>query len=269
MIVIAVAALVATAAPVEAPPVKAPPVKAPPVVAVSARPIAAASTKAKSVPDLSAMVAVFDKLFPPQPEPDPARLALARVTVRDGLMPPGAFGGAMGAMMGSMVDRVLAMKESDLDGVLPGTKSSKGAKSKPASNKTLHQKLVDEDPHFDERMRLTRGAIATEMTRLSAIVEPRLEEALARAVARRFDPRQLTDINVFFATDTGKALGKQYMALWFDPDLSRAMMAGIPDMIALAPGAIKRIEAATAGLPKAKKKPTPVVVTIPQDKRKR
>ena len=32
----------------------------------------------KSVPDMSAVFAMFDKLFPPQPDPDPARLALAR-----------------------------------------------------------------------------------------------------------------------------------------------------------------------------------------------
>ena len=53
------------------------------------------------------------------------------------------------------------------------------------------------------------------------------------------------------------------MALWFDPELSRAMMAGIPEMIALAPGAMQRIEAATANLPKLKAKTKAVIIDVP------
>ncbi len=244
MIAIAVAALVATATPV----------KAPPVVTTPATPSTTVTVKDPLL-DLKSMLAIFDRMFPAQADPDPARLALARVTVRQGLMPPGTFGKAMGGMMGSMVDRVLAMKPSDLDGLVPATKTAKGAKPAAASDKTLHQKLVEEDPHFDERMRLTRTAIEGELTRVSAIIEPRLQEGLARAVARRLDVAQLGDVNAFFATPSGRALGQNFLTLWIDPDLMRSMMAGLPEMIALAPGAIGRIEAATAHLPKPKPKP--------------
>ena len=255
MFVAAVAALIASSTPAAAAP----------IVAVHSIP---AATRSPTMPDLATMFAMFDKLFPPQPDPDPARLALARTTVHQGLLPSGSFGQAMGSVMGSMVDRVLAMKESDLADVLPHPKPAKGAQPKPPSTKSLHQSLIDDDPYFDERMRLTRGAIEAELVKLSAIVEPRLQEGLARAVARRFEARQLTDINAFFATDSGRALGKQYMALWFDPDLSRAMMAGIPEMIALAPGAMQRVEAATAGLPKPKVKAKPTEADVPAPKRK-
>lgn len=255
MFVAAVAALIASSTPAAAPP----------IVAVHAVPVA---TRTPTMPNLATMFAMFDKLFPPLPDPDPARLLLARTTVQQGLLPSGSFRQAMGSVTGAMIDRVLTMKESDFDGVLPHPKPAKGAKPKPPSTRTLHQSLIDDDPYFDERMRLTRGAIEAELVKLSAIVEPRLQEGLARAVARRFEARQLTDINAFFATDSGKALGMQYMALWFDPELSRAMMAGLPDMIALAPGAMERIEAATAGLPKPKAKAKAVVVDVPAPKRK-
>ena len=93
----------------------------------------------------------------------------------------------------------------------------------------------------------------TEFMRYSAIIEPRLRDGVARAVARRFDQRQLTDINAFFATDSGRAMGSQFLGLWFDPDLMRSMMAGMPEMMRLMPGAMERIGAATAHLPKPPK----------------
>ena len=255
MFVAAVAALVASSTPAAAPP----------IVAVHAAP---AATRSPTMPDLATIFAMFDKLFPPLPDPDPARLSLARTTVQQGLLPSGSFRQAMGSVTGAMIDRVLTMKESDFADIVPHGKPAKGEKPKPPSTRTLHQSLIDDDPYFDERMRLTRGAIETELVKLSAIIEPRLQEGLARAVARRFEARQLTDINAFFATASGKALGRQYMALWFDPDLSRAMMAGIPEMIALAPGAMERVEAATAGLPKPKSKAQPVEGDKPALKRK-
>ena len=223
-------------------------------------PVTIVTSNKAAQPDLSAMFKMFDKFFPPQPDPDPARLALARTTVL-GLLPPGTFGKAMGDMLGGMFERVLEMKESDFAD-MAALKSAKGAKATPPSNETLHQSLVAKDPYFDERMRLTRTAVEQELVGVSAIVEPKLRDRLARAVARRFDQRQLADINGFFATDSGKALGNQFLGMWFDPDLMRSMMATMPEMMIAMPGAIKRIEAATAHLPKPPKDHSKPVVNV-------
>lgn len=233
-----------------------PTVTAPPPVTVTFTPAAKGSA-----PDMAAMFKMFDKFFPAQPDPDPARLMLARTTV-EGLLPPGSFGKAMGDAMGGMFDRALLLKQSDFAGLSPG-KTAKGTKANPPSDETLHQSLVAKDPKFDERMRLTRAAVEKELVTISAIVEPKLRDGLARAVARRFDQRQLADINGFFATDSGRALGRHFLGLWFDPDLMRSMMKAMPEMVVAMPGAMERIEAATAHLPKppkakpvAKRKPT-------------
>lgn len=197
--------------------------------------------------DMATIVKMFDTMFPPQPAPDPARLVMAHTTAL-ALLPADALGKSMGGMMGSMFERLLDMRESELPGAKKG-----------ASTATLHQTLVAKDPYFDERMRLTRAAVTDEFMRLSAIIEPRMRDGIARTVARRFDQRQLADINAFFATPSGKALGAQFLALWFDPDLMRSTFAAMPDVVRLMPGAMERISAATAHLPKPPKpaKPAP------------
>ena len=204
-------------------------------------------TKGRAAPDMATMFKMFDKFFPVQPEPDPARLASARTTVLT-MLPPGSFGKSIDGVMGGMFERVLDMRESDF----PMSKDKSATKGV-RSDQTLHQSLVAKDPFFEERMRLTRAAVSKEFVTFSMIIEPKLRDGLARAVARRFDQRQLDDINRFFATDSGKALGNHFLGLWFDPDLMRSTMAAMPEMMIAMPGSIERIEAATAHLPKLPK----------------
>ena len=208
-----------------------------------------------SPPDLATMFRMFDKFFPPQPEPEPARLALARTTVR-GLLPPGSFGKAIGGVMGGMFDRVMNMSEADF-AELETKKGAKGAKPKLPSKASLRQSLAAKDPHFDERMRLTRGAVERELIMVSGILEPKMREGLARAVARKLDQRQLADTNAFLATDSGRALGGELFAMWFDPDLMRSMISATPEMMGAMPGVVERVTAATAHLPKPPKPSKP------------
>ena len=234
MLTVLLGALVATAAPTAPPSV-------PKTVIMTPAP------KRDAVPDLTAMLAMFDTMFPPQPEPDPARLPMAHSTALARL-PPGILAKSVTGSMGGLFDRVMAMREGDL----PGMKPAVGG----ASSLTLRQSLNAKDPHFDERARLTRAAMEAEFARFSAVIEPRMRDGIARVIARRFDQRQLTDINTFFATPTGKALGSQFLGMWFEPDLMRSTVTAMPDMIRLVPGSLERIQAATAHLPKPPQ-PTP------------
>ncbi len=191
------------------------------------------------------MLAVFEKLFPAQPDPLPQRLALSRVTVQ-GLFPDGTYAGMMDGMMDNVVDRILNLSEADF-----GMKPKDG---KPVSKATLREAALKDDPHFEERMRIMERVIGEEMAKISKIMEPKLREGLARSMARRFDEKQLTDINAFLATDSGRAYGKQSMAVWVDSDVMRAMVASFPEIMTAMPDAMKRLEAETAHLPKPKKK---------------
>jgi hypothetical protein len=194
--------------------------------------------------DFAKMLGMFDKMFPAGPEPDPARLALAKTTA-NGVLPSGTYAALFDDMMGGMVDRVLAMKPGDF---MPTTDKAKGNASL-----SLHDQMVKDDPYFDERMKIMRRVIGEELIKISAVMEPKLREGLARSIARRFDEKQLKDINLFLATDSGKAFAGQTMRMWIDPDVMRSMMQSMPHLISAAPGAMMRIEAETAHLPKPKK----------------
>lgn len=219
-----------------------------PIVAVHAVP---ATSTVPGKPDLAQMLALFDKLFPAGPAPDPARLVLARTTVET-LWPNGTYGRMTDQLMGGIYDRIMAMKLSDFD---------KGAAKagKPGPDLTLHQSMLKDDPYFDQRVAIIRRVMTEEMKALSAIVEPRLRDGLARAAARRFDARQLTDINTFFATDSGRALGSNLITIWMDPDTIRGVVQSMPDLIAEMPQMMARVEQATKALPKPRTKTEPVV----------
>jgi hypothetical protein len=146
--------------------------------------------------------------------------------------------------MHGIADRVMGMTAADL-----GARPDKG---KAADTMTLKQKLAKDDPAFDERMRIMEQVIGEEFAKMAAIVEPRMRDGLARSMARRFDEKQLADLNAFLATDSGKAFGSQSMAMYVDPDVMRAMIGSFPEMMKAMPDAMKRVEAATAHLPKPK-----------------
>ena len=192
--------------------------------------------------DIGQMMAVMDKLFPAQPDPAPARLALSRTAVQ-GLLPDGTYARMMDGVMRGVADRVLGLTAADL---------GQGANAKAADTTTLRDKMAKDDPNFDERMRIMEKVIGEEFAKMTAIIEPRLRDGLARSMARRFDEKQLGDLNAFLATDSGRAYGRQSMAMWVDPDVMRAMISTLPEMMKGMPDAAKRIESETAHLPKPK-----------------
>lgn len=232
------AALIALAsAPVNAKPA---PAKAKPPTAAKAHPV-----EVKKAPDLDVgqMMAIFDKIFPAQPDPPAARLALSRTAVQ-GLFPDGTYSRMMGGMMHGIADRVMNLTAADF-GAKPGG-------DKAAATMTLRQTLAKDDPDFDEHMKMMEQVIGEEFAKMAAIIEPRMRDGLARSMARRFDEKQLADLNAFLATDSGKAFGAQSMAMYVDPDVMRAVMSSFPEMMKAMPEAMKRIESETAKLPKPK-----------------
>lgn len=195
--------------------------------------------------DMGELMKVFDKIFPAQPAPPPERLALARTTAA-GVLPDGTYAAMFDELMSGLADRVLSLTPADFG----ETKDEDGAE---AAQTSLREHLAGDDPHFDERMRITRRVIGEELIKVSALIEPKLRDGLARSIARRFDEAQLRDINAFLATDAGRAFGKQTMQMWMDPDVMRSMFQSFPEILAAMPDAMKRLEAETAHLPKPKK----------------
>ena len=221
-----------------------------PVEAVAAAPVAekpsGVADEADSPDfDMGKLMAMLDKMFPATPEPAPQRLALARTTAA-GVLPNGTYASMFEEFTTGMIEHVMSLSEADL--------AIKDDKGRPPSKLTLRQELAKDDPHFEERFRIMRRIIGEELLKISVVLEPKMREGLARSIARRFNEKQLTEINAFLATESGRSFAGQTMKMWIDPDVMRSMVQTVPHMIGAMPGAIIRLEAETAHLPKPKKK---------------
>ena len=181
---------------------------------------------------MAMMNKMMDKLFPAGPDPDPARLGLARGSV-DVMVPKGAYGQAMTGFMSGMADHVLSMSEADFADIMPADAKKKG---KPPSTEPLRLMLAKKDPNFDAKLAAGKAFMATTFTKLGAVVEPKFREGMARSLARRFDPAQLAQINAFLATPTGQAYGREMIGIWFEPEVLRGAMATFPEMMKMMPG---------------------------------
>lgn len=254
---IALAAIAASPTTVE----KAP-ATPPPIVAVETTEEKSADKKKSDDMDFTKMMAVFDKLFPPQPDPDPARLAAARgVSVR--MWPDGTYGMLLDTFVGSIANTVLDLKPSDLamfedkkdekkEGEKEGAKKPAPAAKDP--NLTLREQLRRGDPYFDQRVAAITAAVRAEFAHMSPLIEPNLREGLSRSLARRFTEPQLADLDAFYRTPTGQAFARESLKMWFDSDVMRSTINSMPMVILQLPGAMQRVEAAAKSFPEPPKK---------------
>ena len=188
---------------------------------------------------------------PARPAVDPQRLALARQTV-DALFPAGISGRLITDMMGGATfNGMLDMRPSELG------LADLGMVDRKQPGGTIRDEMKKKDPHFDQRMAIIGRVVGEEMTRLGPQIETPLRDGLAESVARRFTAAQLADINRFFATDSGKAFGRELWLLWLDPAVVKGMIGTMPVMLKEMPAVMKKVEAATAHLPKPGSKAAP------------
>jgi hypothetical protein len=216
------------------------PVKEP--SAAKSPPAASAHAKAKPAVDpmeaIATMLKLFDKFFPAGPEPEPARLALARQATMT-MFPRGAFAQAMTGFVNRTADRVLDMSEADFAAMVPPAKGSKAKKPKSPSTEPLRVTLAKKEPNFDAKLAAIRAFAGTMFVKFGDVAEPKFREGMARALARKFDARQLAEIQAFLATPTGAAYGREMVGLWFEPDVIRGTFEVFPELMKMAPDLAK------------------------------
>ena len=191
---------------------------------------------------MAGMMVLFDRFFPAGPEPEPARLALARDATM-AMFPKGTYAAGVGSFMEGMVDRVLDMSEADLAAMGPAAKLKKGEAAKVPSKLPLRAELAKKDLQFDAKVAAGKAFARTMFAKVGDVAEPRFREGMARTLARRFDARQLAEIQAFLATPTGAAYGRQMVGLWFEPEIMRSTFQAFPDIMKLMPELMKEGEA--------------------------
>jgi hypothetical protein len=189
----------------------------------------------------------------PAPAQDPVRLAAARITV-DHIFPAGTYAKLMSGAMSQMLDQVMdaagQMPLRDLAGMV-GTKPAELAK---LDKGTLNDVLAILDPAHQQRMVITMHELVPVMTQMMSDMEPGMREGLAHAYANRFTPGQLGDMNAFFDTPSGSAYAANAMLIQTDPEVIGQLTSALPramrTMMSQMPAIAKRVDAASAGLPK-------------------
>ena len=204
--------------------------------------VTAAPAKSKTAADpmaaMAGMLKIIDRMFPTGPEPDPARLAIARdATFR--MFPKGAYAQAMNGFIERTVDQVLSMSEADMADLAPASRKKVATAAKRPSTEPLRLVLTRKNPNFDAKLAAGKAFAQVMFVKFGDAAEPKFREGMARSLARKFDARQLGEIQAFLATPTGAAYGRQMTGLWFEPDVIRGTFQALPEMIRLMPEVAK------------------------------
>lgn len=181
----------------------------------------------------------------------PQRLAAAQA-VANALFPEGTYARIMDKSMGPLMDQILAsVSEMPLKD-LAGMGGAGADKLKPLGNGSLKEVMMILDPAYERRMKLSTTIMTSEMSIMMTRFEPSIREGLAQAYARRYDERNLAELNTFFSTPTGAAYAADSMTIFMDPEVMSKMQALIPQMMKEMPAVVQKIVAATAALPKVR-----------------
>lgn len=173
------------------------------------------------------------------------RLALQTV---DFLWPMGTYQRMMKDMMGpdGMMGAMFDMKLGDMVDV---DKAEMSEEDKEIADTTMREAMAGKDPHFEERMRITAEVISEGMGSVIGKLEPAVRDGLANVVAKKFTSAQLRDLNLFFATPTGRFYAAESMTMFMDPELLKSMMSVMPELIKAMPSIEEKLKQATAHLP--------------------
>lgn len=205
----------------------------------------------KAAKEMDDMMSIFTKMFDTSnlPEPDPARLDLAKVTASK-LLPDGAYAKIMDGMFEQMLTPIM--------NILPGLTdaqivSATGASEENVAALTEEKKAAITqiiDPYNKDRGKQFIDVMKPMISEAMAVIEPAMRTGLSRAYARKFTAAQLTTINGFFTTPTGGAFARESFALQADPEVMQATFKALPAIFTSFMGDEAKFKAKFEELPK-------------------
>lgn len=211
----------------------------------AATPLAAqddASGEEAAMAELDTMMGTLAEAFPAEPltPEEEARLPQAQRIVAL-IIPEGTMAEIMGQMIDDIVKPMMAMSGS-------GAKLAvaKGLGVTPFELDITEEKAAELavlfDPAWKERQKREFDVFPSVMRDMMVLMEPGLRTAMSQAYAARFTSEELTDIEAFFSTSTGRKYARESFAMASDPRMMGASMEALPAMM----GAMGDMEARMA-----------------------
>ncbi len=213
----------------------------------------AADAKAKMQKEMDAAIAMVEKMFDTSSLPpiEPARLSLAQQSM-GALIPTGSLEKMIDNLYGKMFKTIMAELGGQSDLMLSiktGVESDKIA----TLDEATKVKIADIfDPHRQEREDQITRVIKPLISEALTDLERPMRDGMAKAYARKFSAAQLTDLNTFLATPTGRLYASEWMALQADPEVMVAVMKALPPMVTKFMDRGPQIEKDMKELPKEK-----------------
>jgi len=188
--------------------------------------------KAKMQREMDEAIALIEKMFDTSDLPpiDPARLTLAERTTA-ALIPNGSIEKMVDNLYGKMFKTFMGEFGGQSD-LLLSIKTGVETEQIAALDEATKGQIADMfDPHRKEREEQITKVIKPLISEALADMEPPMRDGLAKAYARKFTGAQLTDLNSFLATPTGKLYAGEWMALQADPEVMVAVIKAVPPLV--------------------------------------
>ncbi|MBJ7502451.1 MAG: DUF2059 domain-containing protein [Sphingopyxis sp.] len=177
-------------------------------------------------------IALIEKMFDTSnlPPIDPSRLTLAQQTTA-ALIPNGSIEKMVDNLYGKMFKTIMGEFGGQSD-LLLSIKTGVESEQIAGLDEATKGKVADMfDPHRKEREDQITRVIKPLISEALADMEPPMRDGLAKAYARKFSGAQLTDLNSFLATPTGRIYADEWMALQADPEVMLAVIKAVPPLI--------------------------------------
>lgn len=167
------------------------------------------------------------------------------------MMPEGFYADMMGDMMDGMIGPIVSMfnGEAGAKKVLQSRLDLQPDQLEALSDEERIELAALLDPAFEKRGAVVGDMMRGVMADAAAVMEPLYREGLTKAYAARFDAAQLTDIQAFFSTPTGKVYAAESMKLLADPQVMSASMQAMPAMMGGMGDIVAKLEMRMAELP--------------------
>lgn len=188
--------------------------------------------KAKMQKEMDEAIALIEKMFDTSnlPPIDPSRLTLAQQTTA-ALIPNGSIEKMVDNLYGKMFKTIMGEFGGQSD-LLLSIKTGVESEQIAGLDEATKGKVADMfDPHRKEREDQITRVIKPLISEALADMEPPMRDGLAKAYARKFSGAQLTDLNSFLATPTGRIYADEWMALQADPEVMLAVIKAVPPLI--------------------------------------
>jgi Uncharacterized protein conserved in bacteria (DUF2059) len=194
--------------------------------------------------EITAAFGMLSEIFKVEPltAEQQARLPLGQEMARS-IMPEGSFGAAMNETMEPMMTMIMGTVTNDPRIRLAEISGVTTDELAELEDTAAQEALDIFDPQYAARTQRTSDVMVSMVTKLLEAVEPAYRDAMAHALAVRFEEGEMRELLAFFATPVGGKFAAQSFLVQYDSRMLGVMEAMGPAFVQIMPELIEEVTA--------------------------